>query len=640
MKLLAVIAALCLSIPAQASQTWFVRADGGTRFSANVTAGQCDGLADVAYPGTGTNQHCAFNDYRYLYDDDSGVDYHTVVFWVIAGGDTVVVRGCHALTTQMNAANPTCRVGWDINTGGGSTNKWCTNEGSFTCFSPPIPAGTSGAHTRILGGCAYDGNCHPVSSYPYTSNNLAQIFGGFSLSYTFNLSATQYVDVAGIELTTHNYDNANNSQCIIGIGPPNYPIVCSGSSPLSDYAQNGFVTDNTTAHVTLTDVYIHGFNASAIRGPIGGAITTNRVIIAFNAFAGWNFADNSDTPNGTGSSLDIENTWFYANGFSEEYPIVHTTFPAKAGYDQSSNGFGDAISGQDTNIDSIKYRNVVTAYNTKDGFIGPHAAFASADIQTSIWYANGGQALKWGSQTNATLLFQNNLVMENCYRNQALITGAGQNFAQSTSLPGSYLGLPCRAGGSLLESLIQNGSIYNIQGNTFVFAGGDGGGLELDCGPAGGGGTNCAPPTTQINFTDNIFLAYTNPTVGDPGNLYDIIGGTGIVPTSNYNVYYGFDGITPDVCAVNHLICSNPLLTSQPATPWPGSEAALDNFNWTPTSGSPATHAGTTLSGMTTDYYGVTRPSPPSIGAVELGSAPTGHVSMSGIIRIPNAVFK
>jgi hypothetical protein len=67
--------------------TWYIRTDGGTRYSANVTTGQCDGKADSAYPGTGTNQHCAFNDFRYLWDDNSGAVGSGA--WVIAGGDTL-----------------------------------------------------------------------------------------------------------------------------------------------------------------------------------------------------------------------------------------------------------------------------------------------------------------------------------------------------------------------------------------------------------------------------------------------------------------------------------------------------------------------------------------------------------------------
>ena len=85
----AVIAALC---PSAFAATWYVRWDGGTRWSANHTTGQCDGLADVPYAstgGTGTNQHCAFNDPRWLYDDQT---FAGTMKWLIAGGDTVVIR--------------------------------------------------------------------------------------------------------------------------------------------------------------------------------------------------------------------------------------------------------------------------------------------------------------------------------------------------------------------------------------------------------------------------------------------------------------------------------------------------------------------------------------------------------------------
>ncbi len=52
-----------------------------------MPTGQCDGLADAAYPGSGVDQHCAFGDYRFLWDDQSYGNHA----WVIAGGDTVIV---------------------------------------------------------------------------------------------------------------------------------------------------------------------------------------------------------------------------------------------------------------------------------------------------------------------------------------------------------------------------------------------------------------------------------------------------------------------------------------------------------------------------------------------------------------------
>jgi hypothetical protein len=129
-------------------KTWYVRPDGGTRYSSKVTSGQCDGRTDAPYSGKGANQRCAYNDFRYLWDDHSGAVGRGA--WVIAGGDTVIVRGCKALPSQQHPSNPNCRVGWDMSTGN-APNRWCYGLGSYDCFNPPIPAGTPSQHTRILG---------------------------------------------------------------------------------------------------------------------------------------------------------------------------------------------------------------------------------------------------------------------------------------------------------------------------------------------------------------------------------------------------------------------------------------------------------------------------------------------------------
>src|SRR5882757_9168699 len=55
---------------------YYVRSDGGTRFSTNVPTGQCNGKFNASYAstgGSGVNQNCAWNDVRYPWDDDSGV---------------------------------------------------------------------------------------------------------------------------------------------------------------------------------------------------------------------------------------------------------------------------------------------------------------------------------------------------------------------------------------------------------------------------------------------------------------------------------------------------------------------------------------------------------------------------------------
>ena len=75
------------------------------------------------------------------------------------------------------------------------------------------------------------------------------------------------------------------------------------SQPLDDYAQNGFLTNNGTANVTLQDVYVHGFDSSGLNGPIGGPIAMTRMFVGFNGFAGYNFDDGHDTPDAPSSTI-------------------------------------------------------------------------------------------------------------------------------------------------------------------------------------------------------------------------------------------------------------------------------------------------------------------------------------------------
>ena len=69
-------------VAAGGDRTWFVRPDGGDRK-------QCTGLADAAYKGHGSNQPCAFKHPQMLFSND---EYNNKK-WIVAGGDTMVVRG-------------------------------------------------------------------------------------------------------------------------------------------------------------------------------------------------------------------------------------------------------------------------------------------------------------------------------------------------------------------------------------------------------------------------------------------------------------------------------------------------------------------------------------------------------------------
>ena len=590
-----------------AGQTWYIRTDGGTRYSGNVPQGQCDGLADTAYSGTGTNQHCAFNDFRYLWDDDSGQV--GVGAWVIAGGDTVLVRGCSALANSSNSqSNPSgsnCRLGWD-RPYGDSLNKWCYGVGSYTCNNPPIPAGTATQHTRILGqnyaNCNVAGATDPST---YVSN-LTQLFGGFSLSYAFNLKDTQYVDVQCIELTTH------NGVCV-SLGSPAYPRPCSNNQPLDDFGSNGFVTNNKSSNIALQDVYVHGFNAAGFSGPIGGPISMTRVSSNFNASAGWNFDDGSDTPDATGSQILASYVTMKGNGCSEEYPVVHA-FPAQACYDDASNGFGDAWSGQDTDLDTFVCDHCLMAYNTKDAFIGPHTNVHTLTITDSKSFGNMGAQWKWDNTPNATVTFENNLTIGNCARFSDTIPGAAHTFALSSGLPGAYLSDYCRAGGNTVAINSQQNSYVLFANNTFVDY------LNtvilLSCGPQGHNQNQmCA--TTPFVFTNNVFLSYHFQNNLPPGLFY--INDPSITVTQSHNVEFGNrPNQYGEVCSGSGNICADPLFAGEPIQQGWTSQSFLDDFNFHPSSASPVLGAGTTYTGMPAkDYYGTTRSDPPSSGGVE-----------------------
>ena len=195
--------------PATLGTTWYVRADGGTPYTHNNPSGQCDGKADRAYPGSGVNQHCAFGDYRYLYDDQHTYPAPSVSTWVIAGGDTVIIDNTKPW-----------RVGHDQ--GASSGDAWCSGTGNSVCYNPTIPSGTALQPTRILGRNA--GNCSVNGRAD--ASKMTQLFGGYGVYQTLNLGGTQYVDVECLEITSH-------TNCVVHGSPnPNpatlrYPSVTS-----------------------------------------------------------------------------------------------------------------------------------------------------------------------------------------------------------------------------------------------------------------------------------------------------------------------------------------------------------------------------------------------------------------------------
>jgi hypothetical protein len=581
--------AIMVSLPLSA-ETWYVRQDGGTRYSTRATTGQCDGKADAAYSGSGTNQHCAFKDYRYLWDDQS----YNNDAWVIAGGDTVIIRGC---ASGPNSTAPDCRVGWDAATGPGAGYTWCLGGGgNTTCQNPPIPSGTAAQHTRILG--QNYANCGTATTTD--RSKLTQIFGGFGIGTPLDLRGAQYVDVECIEITRH-------SNCI-WFGTPAVPSGCAGQTPVADFDSDGVRTDANTHDVLLQDMWIHGHPGRGVKGPIGGVVTALRVDISTNGGAGWDFDDGAATPMGRGALWNFLYSTIEWSGCNQEYPAVDP-IPVASCYSQSTGGYGDGVgtpagTGLSVNIDHSQF-----LYNTQDGLDLGHVDTGgpyTLNITNSLAYGNSGGTFKWGAN-ETTAVVTNNVAIANCRRMGSPIPGTPSNFnVRLADFCRAQDAIPIdfRQGGTLLFA---NNTVVTYAPTTF----------DIACWDA-----SCSNST--LNFFDNIVVGYDNPAtysnggqVGGPGLFY-FQSPIGIINRKN-NIYSGIGhGFTCPTGFTGEK-CVSPGFVGQPTGN--GSafvESELDNYNFHLASGSAAIGAGITYSSIPTlDYFSVTRLNPPSIGAVE-----------------------
>jgi hypothetical protein len=541
---------------------WYVRRNGGNRM-------QCDGKADVDYPGTGSNQHCAFNDPRYLYTDGSGSAYT----WLIAGGDSVVVR------------DGPWRIGQDAATGCSFANDCAADRATI----PPLPSGTAQAPTLFLG-----------ENYASCSTKT-QLFGGYTVNGVFDLSGSHDARINCLELTDH-------SQCSRA---GSMPVACD-TSIIDDYAKNGIITDVNTHDITLEDLDIHGFEGNGVVGPIGGVLNATRVRVAFNVECGWEFDDGSSTKSVNGqvnwSQVTIE-----GNGCDEEYPIVDA-FPAAYCYDDQNGGYGDAVGTPDTQI-NFHVDHSIIRYNTQDGFDVLHTAGSNITVTDSMFYGNMGQQVKLGPM--AAVVVQNNLVLTNCARMSAPLTGAP---------PGYNAGLSdfCRAdAGVAMTRRGDNagGGTYVFQNNDFVGYAGDAMFEVAACTD-----TFLDEQTTDCNTPNIVFQ--NNLVVGSPYVLmqyhYGELPPSGTAAsdsapfsTLNHNIYYNVR-----ICPTEtDSVCTDPRIAGEPDVTGtvPIAEPLFDAVTFQLTMASTnAIGTGIAIPGLTTDYAGNARPNPPSIGAYEL----------------------
>lgn len=612
---------LMFLVPCIASATtWYVRADGGTRFdSARISSGmsgQCNGKSDAPYPGSGQNRACAFNDFRFLYDDQT----YGNSAWVIAGGDTVIVRSCVSVD-----GTPGCRIGY--NQGQSRVDPWCAGGGGQEyCVAPPLPSGSPTNPTQILGqnyaSCSAD-------------SDKTLLHGGWDLYEIFSLVGSSNVQIQCFEMT--GFSSCRTAGDPPLPGDPPAAGFCSNDLPWQDNLQAAIVTNSSTASngpVSLQDLYMHRLTNRGVWGPIGGTINALRVHIAYTGQTGWDFDDGSGT-HSTNGIFNLSNSVIEWSGCQEEYPDVHNV-PALLCEDDQHGVVADGIGTPDTpliaNID-----HTIVRYNTQDGIdLGHIDAFsggpATVTYTADYSYGNEGQQLKWGGVTSA--IVRDSVAVADCDRMLSQIGDEPD--------PKTHIGDTCRAAGDTLSFNNVPGGVTTLQNNTFY-----GYTTELmlwGCWNAGSsGGASCNPPSSlSLVLENNIFLGFKNPAFsanpGVPPNLISFQGGTGgKYVTEDHNLSFGLKG-TGCLSGAGDL-CADPQLGGGSAFL---SEAQFDNYNFGLTAGSPAIGAGVSIPGLTTDYAGTAWGVPPSIGALESGSAsaPPGHIVIQGVINVQAGTWK
>jgi len=334
--------------------TYYVRTDGGS-------AEQCTGAVDAPYPGSGTDQPCAWDHpFRALPPDGSPR---------IAGGDTLII-GAGAYMMGYDAA------GADA----------CESDYPWDCHMPPIPSGPDSEHsTRILG-AGWDAGC---PSPP-------ELWGTQRPWYILNLIGSSNVEIACLEITDH-------SACVEDHADPS--LACERNTfPFGEWAADGIRAEDS-ANVYLKDLNVHGLATAGIRAGRLTDWTVEDVRIAGNGWVGWEGdIDGNDSNSGTLTFRRWTVEW---NGCGETYPGGEPV----GCWGQTAGGYGDGVGTGATGGHWI-IEDSAFLHNTSDGLdlLYVREAGSTIEIRRTIAEGNAGNQLK----TNGPTLVENAIVVGNC----------------------------------------------------------------------------------------------------------------------------------------------------------------------------------------------------------------------------------
>ena len=556
--------------------TWYVRPKGGTPFVSRSTTprGQCDGKHDADYPGKGFNQPCALGDFEFLYFDQVT---HSHGDWMIAGGDTVIVRqrpeGYNtAIVNNDHAYNPTNCSDMEY------------------CDVPSIPSGSASRHTRILGENYED--CRSDSK-----KTLLVAHGREALS----VKDSQFTDIACFEIT-------DKAAC----GPGQFKNGCAAGGQGGTY---GIVESALTSETTYKDIFIHGLVVSGIYGATGVGVLADHIHIRGMPMAGIDMDDgpwlSSNISVAGGFTLTHSMTEF--TGCVEEYPVVHK-YPYIECRDQNAGGYGDGF-GTGSTVGSWIFDTDVWRYNFQDGLDLLHSGMQSLTVVNSSSYGNDGQAYKVGAADS--VIFRNNIAIENCNR-----IGSTIGDEPSSAI---VLGVAtCRANGDWIPLNFMDWGTYLVQNNTLVGYGTVP--FDMACET---GWSDCSHANAV--YQNNVMLGYSDRAYsgGDlPSTFYEA--NVAMPPREgwavrDHNLYYHVRHCPTALAPTEICNSKDPLFLSEPSSPI-HSESDLDYLDLHPSRSSPLIGRGVAIAGIEQDSSQRPRGDPPAIGALEYDGTRTAAV--------------
>ncbi|NCC52523.1 MAG: right-handed parallel beta-helix repeat-containing protein, partial [Spartobacteria bacterium] len=338
---------------AAAGTTWYVRVDGGT-------PDQCTGQVDAPYPGSGSNQPCAW-DHPFRALPPGGMPR-------IAGGDTLIIGpGSYRMGHGAPGADA------------------CSSAYPWDCHMPPVPSGPGPTTpTRILGAGWNDGCA-----------NKPELWGAERAYTILNLSGATNVEIGCLELSDH-------------LGCAEFhsgSIPCPREEfPYGDWCPRGLYAEDS-ANVYLHDLDIHGM---AYAGIHAGRLTDWRVEnvrLAGNGWVGWDGDILGD--DGNTGMMFFTNVVVEWNGCGETYPDGQPT----GCWAQTAGGYGDGLGTGETGGNWV-FENCEFLHNTSDGLdlLYVRRTGSSIRIRNTMAEGNAGNQIKTAGPTT----IENCIAVGNC----------------------------------------------------------------------------------------------------------------------------------------------------------------------------------------------------------------------------------